>query len=205
MGDKADEPRERVQRLRALMGPANEVPVTLPWSAVLARTADLAVLLVGARLYTTGIQLDVSIRGRGDAVLDLHPGAIGRPDAKGDVLCIGVAGANGFAATNVRGGRPSDNEPTLTPGGGASTYGMVSVPYMLHPLPPVGPVTVVCAWPVHGLDETRVEFDGSSLLEMVEQVEILWPEDDDAAWPPSPPKPKLPAGGWFAEHARPAE
>jgi hypothetical protein len=200
MGDGTDKNGEGPRR--RLVTPTNEVPVLLPWSTVLARTEDIAVLLLGARLYTTGIEFDISVRAKGPGLLDLHSGAAGRPSAGGNVLCFGVEGTDGFAATNVvRDGRALDDGPSLMPGGGGGSYGTISIPYLLHPVPPSGPVTVWVAWPARGLDETSVGFDGSDLGQLVARVAELWPEDPDATWPPTPPAPNLPAGGWFAAHA----
>jgi hypothetical protein len=42
-----------------------------------------------------------------------------------------------------------------------------------------------------------VVFDGAMLGE---QVEVLWPADTTLR-PPPPPKPNLPAGGWFEVYA----
>lgn len=202
MGDDKDDLRDRARRQRGVLTPANEVPVWLPWSAVLARTENVAVLLVGARLYTTGIQLDLSVRGRGNALLDLHAAALGRPNVNGDVLCLGVQGADGFAATNVRARSVSGRAgtPSLTSSGGGGSHGTVATSYLLHPVPPSGPVTMWCAWPVQGIEETATEFDGSALGELLEQVEVLWPEDEPTSWPPTPPMPNVPLGGWFEAH-----
>ncbi|SDH68508.1 hypothetical protein SAMN05216377_1359 [Pseudonocardia oroxyli] len=186
-----------------MSAPANEVPVRLPWSAVLARGEDVAVLLVGARLYSTCMQLDIHVRGRGGAAFDLHMAASGRPDANGDVLCLGLSGAEGFAATNLS-RSPSaqpDEVPKLTPGGGGGGFGAVATTYLLRPSPPAGPVTLWCAWPVRGIEETGVEFDGSRLVELAEQVEVLWPLEDETPWSMTPPAPNVPPGGWFATHA----
>ena len=49
----------------------------LPWSGVLARAEEVAVLLTAAHLYTNGIQFELSVRGRGRGVYDLHAPAGG--------------------------------------------------------------------------------------------------------------------------------
>jgi hypothetical protein len=185
------------------MAPVNEVPVLLPWSGVLARAEEVAVLLSATHLYTNGIEFNLSVRGRGLGVYDLHAPAGGVPDANGHMLCFGVEGADGQAVANVpkdgASGRP-DEGPSLTGGGGGGSSGNAAVAYLLHPVPASGPLTIWCAWQARGIEETRVVFDGAMLGELVEQVEVLWPADTTHR-PPPRPKPNLPAGGWFEAYA----
>jgi hypothetical protein len=204
MGDDEARVREaRARQLRRAMAPVNEVPVLLPWSGVLARAEEVAILLAAAHLYTNGIEFELSVRGRGRAVYDLHAPAGGVPDANGHMLCFGVEGADGQAVANVpkdgASGRP-DEGPSLTGGGGGGSSGNAAVAYLLHPVPASGPLTIWCAWQSRGIEETSVVFDGAMLGELVEQVEVLWPADA-TFWPPPRPKPNLPAGGWFEAYA----
>jgi hypothetical protein len=204
MGDDQATVREaHLRQLRRAVEPSNEVPVLLPWSGVLARAEEVAVLLSAAHLYTNGIQFELSVRGRGQGVYDLHAPAGGIPDANGHMLCFGVEGADGQAAANVLRGRApgrSDEGPSLTGGAGGGRSGDASVSYLLHPVPASGPLTIWCAWESRGIEETSVVFDGAMLGELVERVEVLWPADETLR-PPPPRKPKLPAGGWFDAYA----
>jgi hypothetical protein len=201
--DEARVRKARERFLRRAMTPVNEVPVLLPWSGVLARAEEVAVLLTAAHLYTNGIQFDLSVRGRGQGAYDLHAPAGGHPDANGHMLCFGVEGADGQAVANVPkdgvSGRP-DEGPSLTGGGGGGSSGNAAVTYLLHPVPASGPLTIWCAWQSRGIEETSVVFDGAMLGELVAQVEVLWPADA-TVWAPPPPKPNLPAGGWFEAYA----
>jgi hypothetical protein len=206
MGDEEARVREARERcLRRAVAPVNEVPVLLPWSGVLARAEEVAVLLSAAHLYTNGIEFELSVRGRGRRVHDLHAPAGGVPDANGHMLCFGVEAADGQAVANVpkdgASGRP-DEGPSLAGGGGGGSHGNSAVSYLLHPVPASGPLTIWCAWQSRGIEETSVVFDGAMLGELVEQVEVLWPADIDAMLrPPPPPKPNLPAAGWFEAYA----
>jgi hypothetical protein len=204
MGDDEARVREaRERQLRRATTPANEVPVLLPWSGVLARAEDVAVLLTAAHLYTNGIQFDLSVRGRRQSAYDLHAPAGGVPDANGHMLCFGVEDADGQAVANVpmdrASGRPAEG-PSLAGGGGGGRPGNAAVTYLLHPVPASGPLTIWCAWESRGVEETSVVFDGAMLGELVEQVEVLWPADTTLR-PPPPPNPSLPAGGWFEAYA----
>lgn len=98
MRDHNSKLAEQAARQRAQGAPANEVPIWLPWSGVLARGRDVAVLLTGARLYSNSLQLDLSVRGRGEAGRDLHMASSGRPDTNGDMLCFGVEGVRAGGA-----------------------------------------------------------------------------------------------------------
>jgi hypothetical protein len=204
MGEDEARVREaHARQLRRVTTPANEVPVLLPWSGVLARAEEVAVLLSAAHLYTNGIEFELSVRGRGLGVYDLHAPAGGVPDANGHMLCFGVEGADGQAVANVpkdgASGRP-DEGPSLTGGGGGGSSGNARAAYLLHPVPASGPLTIWCAWQSRGIEETSVVFDGAMLGELVEQVEVLWPADATLR-PPRRPKPNLPAGGWFEAYA----
>lgn len=204
MGDDEARVREaHARQLRRATTPVNEVPVLLPWSGVLARAEEVAVLLTAAHLYTNGIEFNLSVRGRGQGAYDLHTPAGGVPDANGHMLCFGVEGADGHAVANVpkdgASGRP-DEGPSLTGGGGGGTPGNARGAYLLHPVPASGPLTIWCAWQSRGIEETRVVFDGAMLAELVEQVEVLWPADATFR-APRRPKPNLPAGGWFEAYA----
>jgi hypothetical protein len=132
MGEDEARVREARERyLRRAITPVNEVPVLLPWSGVLARAEEVAVLLTAAHLYTNGIQFDLSVRGRGQGAYDLHAPAGGHPDANGHMLCFGVEGADGQAVANVPkdgvSGRP-DEGPSLTGGGGGGSSGNLPAP-----------------------------------------------------------------------------
>jgi hypothetical protein len=48
----------------------------------------------------------------------------------------------------------------------------------LWPLPPQGPVRVVCLWPDRGIAETSTSFNAAVILAAAEQATPLWPTDD---------------------------
>lgn len=185
--------------------PENEVPVALAWTAVVARSADIAVAVVGARAYGNGIALDLAVRAR--ARPDHVHGLFEAVDGYGtDRLLLGLEYADG-RTTSGPPGPPLDDLPEDAPllhhGGGYGGDLSVDQTYFLSPLPPAGPVAFYCAWPSMGVAETRTEFDGSGLAEAVRRVEVLWPPADPR--PPGPPRPgppDLPDGSWFARNLR---
>lgn len=182
--------------------PDNEVPAHLPWSALLARGDDVAVILTGARLYSTGIRLDIAVRARVGDQVDLFSALDGYGRRGADRILLGVEYVDGRVATNVgHSGWPPpdrpDTEPTLTSGGGSGGDRSVDISFFLSPLPPPGPVVVVCAWPGRGVAETRTVLDGTASA--ADQVQVLWPPDETPPGRPEPPPPPdVPDGGWFA-------
>ncbi|WP_219412677.1 hypothetical protein [Pseudonocardia nigra] len=183
--------------------PDNEVPAALPWAALLGRGEDTAVALTGAAVYSTGLRLDIAARarrrpGRGRVILFDAFG--GRGAAQ---VLLGVEYADGRTTTNASPTWPpapgGDDAPWLQQGGGSGGDRSVDMSFFLSPLPPPGPLTLVCAWPDEGIDETQVVFDAREIEAALRDVVELWPPEDDAPEEPEPPEPPdVPGGGWFA-------
>lgn len=200
--------------------PENEVPVGVAVSAVLGRSEQVAVALFGAYAYRSGVSLDIAVRfrtdpspRRGTRVFELIS-ARHRPASQDELaerLLLGVEFSDGRSATNLDQSWPRhaseddstrDTEPLLQPysgGGGGRRYDQK---YFLSPLPPAGPLTVVCTWSAFGLAETHTIVDGSAMAAAGAQVQVLWPwqpEDDE---PTQPSEPLVPTTGWFAKATR---
>ncbi len=192
--------------------PKNEVPGSLALDRVIGRTPDLAVILVGGRLYSTGLQLAVAVLLRHDNdeddALSEQAFADEPSSASGTALLLGVEYADGRTTTNLRSGRftfvggSDDDDETLclASHGGGGGQGSVRMGFWLTPPPPAGDLLVVCAWPHRGIPETRTVVAASDLDGARSQVIELWPwepEPERAERQPSAP-PVLPAG-WFTE------
>ncbi len=188
-------------RFRHVQPPDNEVPVALGWSVVLGRSDDVAVALIGARVYSTGVRLGIDVRARHgsrDQHRELHSAVTGRHGA-GPALLLGVAFADGRTATTVGRRAGTDGAPTLTPGGSSGGNRSVDASFFLAPLPPAGPLTVVCAWPEWGVAETTTVLDGDEVQAAARRVQVLWPPEPEVHLAPEPPPlPDLPPGSWFA-------
>ena len=97
-------------QFRRLSAPENEVPATVPVSALLARTDDAAVTLTGVQVYSSGMGFTLTVRCRPEALpddeTDLHEllwqGRRGRATA----LMVGVELADGRRASNLSGRDP---------------------------------------------------------------------------------------------------
>lgn len=183
--------------------PENEVPVPVPVSAVLGRTEDVAVALVGGAAYTTGLRFQVAVRLRAEPPGE-HTHWMHLLDGGGDQLLLGVEYADGRIATNLPsptppGVAPDDTEPSLNPSGGSGGSRSYDQDFWLYPLPPPGPLVLVCAWPAFGIPESRTELDGAAVLQAASRAEVLWPWQPDEATP-TRPEPAVPTSGWFARH-----
>lgn len=179
--------------------PDHEAGVALAWSGVLGRGPELAVALTGAAVFSTGVRLDIAVRARtprgGAELFHTVTGGAAGPDR----LLIGVELADGRVATSDGHGWPPDlaaDAPSLTQGGSSGGDRSVDLHLFLHPLPPPGPVAVVCSWPGRGIPETRTEFTGAA--EAADGVVQLWPPDRHE--PESPEPPDVPDGGWSAAY-----
>ena len=103
-------------RMRRMMWrnrpPENELPGALALDRVIGRTADLAVILVGGRLYSSGIDLDVLVlqnsadddEDADDALVE-QAFADQASSASGTALLLGVEDPDGRTTTNLRFGR----------------------------------------------------------------------------------------------------
>lgn len=197
--------------------PDNEVPVGVAISAILARTDHLAVALIGAHAYSCGVGFDIAIRfraepraRRGARVFELinwhePPESTGELDER---FLLGVEYPDGRTATNLGGPWPGwssdsdDTDPLLRSTGGSGGGRRYDQRFFLSPLPPTGPLTVVCRWPAFGVAETQTAIDGTAIADAGAQALVLWPRPSEYDEPREPPEPLLPGTGWFAQALR---
>jgi hypothetical protein len=193
--------------------PENEIPTAVAFSAVLTRNDDIAVALVGLRAFSVGLQFDVMVRfrtvppGRQSAdIYSLIGGHTIDEESAQRRLLLGLEYSDGRRVTNVGFRFPppatDPDAPTLMATGGSGGELTYDQSYWLHPLPPPGPLLVVCRWPAFDLPESRITLDGDAIVQAAGRAITLWPwtepADQRSAEPPPPP---LPEDGWFA--ARP--
>ena len=161
--------------------PDNEIPVALAWTAVVGRSTDVAVAVVGARAYSNGVVLTLSMRTRTrpDDPNGLFGTVFMEPGAAS--LLLNVEFADGRTTAGPAGARPDDDLPDDSPllfqGGGHGSDLTVETTYFLTPMPPPGPVTFQCAWQSAGIAPTRTEFDGTVLADAQRRVQVLWPPE----------------------------
>lgn len=191
-----------------LSEPDNELPVPLAVSAVLGEADGVVVYLSGLRVYSNGVAFTLESRTSpdraGDEPSSLYVGGFG-PGWVADNPLLGVEYADGRRGfyLGTHGGETAGDDGTLSLRSGRGSGGGDGTSYsemFLAPLPPGGPVRIICAWPSKGVEETATRLDGDQIVEAAGGVRELWPLQ-----PPRrpvyvrPPLPELPAGGWFAE------
>jgi hypothetical protein len=197
--DGAPDPEE----FRRFEPPDNELPVAVPLNVVLARTDDVALALVGATVYSTGVAFDMVVRARSvpeevgpwgiDSLLWGHG-----PQKPVDRLLFGVEFSDGSRVTNVRDFPPGPG-PALMQRSGTGGQRGAEQGWWLTPLPPEGPLRLVVRGAALGIEETVTEVDAAPFRRAADDVVELWPwTPPDDPGPPPPPLPDVPPDSWFA-------
>jgi len=209
-GDGTSPSPEQLREFQRRMGPPeNELPGAIAFHAVVGRTDQLVVAIIGADAYSTGISISIAVRLRHSDRSDLAHELFGhrRGGASGERLLVGVAYPDGRTATNVSAPSFPDpltgpDQPTLAQAGGGGGGRSFNTRYWLSPLPPPGDLTIVVAWPGHDIDETHTPIPADLIAEGLAHNIELWPWEPHADHddPPAPEPPVVPEGGWFAEH-----
>jgi hypothetical protein len=190
-------PRAARQRLRvprpAWLGPPEDsLGVVVPLRLVLARTADLAVAILGVTAYRSGFTFELAIRRRAageDDSVDLHRALhwLGRQaPPPPEVLRVGVEFADGQRATNLDSwwdyfdpqdpGQAPPPGPVLLPYNGRGGERVWDQSYWVWPLPPEGPLSFAVQWPARGVPLTRADVEGVRIVQAAAQDERLWPQ-----------------------------
>jgi len=177
-----------------MQAPLGTVPGVVPLELVLAQTGRAAVFITHLAGYPEGFQFElVAIAAAGDdqeTVLDpmlfgLHRRRLrpGDGDIPEDMLRIGVQFSDGRKATNTSGfpeRRPDYENPPEGPvmhsgdGGGHEHRWHQSL--WVWPLPPPGPLALVCQWPAAGIPLTRHELDAQLILDAAARAQVVFPD-----------------------------
>jgi hypothetical protein len=166
--------------------PDNEAGIVVPLNSLLARSREVAVVLLSATVFSAGFELTSAARTREriDALHEtfvMHHRRQKSAELDPRFLRFGLEFADGRKATNLgypgyaveRDADPS--QPVFMPRGSSSGGRSWEGNWWVWPLPPAGPLTVVCEWPAYGIALTRHELDAGMLLDAAAQVEQLWP------------------------------
>jgi hypothetical protein len=185
--------------------PVLEVGSVVAVERIVARSANVVVVVPTIRVFETGCLFNVEVVGRQDTlspdewwdlgmsahpIHEVRPGADRLPDR---LLRFGVRYANGARATTLGLARPPATDPPTGPvlswqpsGSGGGRHGGEF--YMFHhmglwlwPLPPAERFEFAVEWPFGGIDLTLVEFDGAAIVSAAGRSVRYWPEtvDDD--------------------------
>lgn len=187
----ADEPPEESYRRPPWLGaPRGTLPGVVALERVLARTEVAAVCVTRLGAYPTGFEVELVTVSRSTAD-DLDPLLFGPPrrrrgsEAEGlpdEMLRFGVQFADGSKATNVGGDPPYDaavapTGPVIVPGGGGGGGGSWHQSLWVWPLPPPGPLLLVCEWPAAGIPLTRSEIDARLIIDASERAQVVFSDD----------------------------
>jgi len=196
-------PEPRRYRMPPWFGaPRGTLPGIVEFERVLAQTDKVAVCVTRLAAYPTGFEFDlVTMTADDQDDLDpmlfrqhhhLHRGATeGIPP---ELLRLGVQFADGSKATNT-GGFHHDREPPAGPvmqaGGGSGGGGSWRQTHWVWPLPPPGPLVVVCEWPAMNIAVSRTELDAQTILDAATRARVIFsdehlpepPDDNDGPRP----------------------
>ncbi|MCW2955537.1 MAG: hypothetical protein JWO69_406 [Thermoleophilia bacterium] len=165
--------------------PSNWLPGLAQLDHVAARTDGAVVRLGNVAVYPEGFSFQLFSRLREPShdvdhgMFGHHPGM---PTAGGELppglLRFALVFSDGSSASSIPDpsqwgpGKPSG--PILQQGGGGGGGGDYQWDYWCWPLPPEGPVRVVCEWPAAGITRAVTEFDASTLRDAAARAEELW-------------------------------
>lgn len=159
------------------------LPGAVALELVVAQNGRAAVYVGRCSAYPTGFELELRVlaaAGAGD--LDPSLNGIyhrpGRGSNYDEMLRFGIAFADGRKANNVGGHAALDEEPegpVLWGMGGAGGGGRWRQDFWVWPLPPPGPLALVCEWPAAGITLTRVETDAELLRAAATRSRALFP------------------------------
>jgi hypothetical protein len=182
------EPEEQHRQPVWLGPPDNEAGVVVPLNILLARSDEVAVVLLSATAFSTGFELAGTVRTR-EQLDALHEAFVMHrrrrsAELEPELFRFGVEFADGRKATNL--GHPfqrdqQDEDPSQPvliargSGGGGRSWQMN---WWVWPLPPPGSLALVCEWPAQGIAQTRHELDPAPLLDAAAQIEPLWPNGE---------------------------
>lgn len=198
-----DDPPDPAQPVWA-GAPEDVLPGVVPVELVLGQSQTTLVLLTGIRAFPTGLEMKLGVRVRGRVGRrDLNSEVFDGPychemDSDWQIgrLKWGFELADGRRATNVdpspwleqpnqehsRPHHPDDwkwepDHPVLHGGGGGGGMRSVDRDYWLWPLPPVGPLRVVCQWLDQGIDTQVQDLDAGPFRDAAARAQPAWLSD----------------------------
>jgi hypothetical protein len=185
-------PVETEQRYRQpewLAAPYGSLPGVVALELVLARSDRAAVCVSHLGAYSTGFEIELLTLTPVERD-DLDPLLFGphrRTGAQGDalppeMLRFGVQFADGAKATNT-GGLPTHDPsslptgPIIVPRGGGGGGGSWQQSLWVWPLPPPGPLQLVCEWPAAQIELTRHQLDASALIDAAARARTIFTDE----------------------------
>jgi hypothetical protein len=181
--------------------PENQVPVSVAFDAVLARTEDVAAFVSGLHVYQNGVRFRVELRMR-TALLGPGSATSALIERGPTVLLVGVELADGRRCVHDRYGMSDPSGPMLRGQGGGGGSRDASLELFLSPLPPAGVNKLLCAWPWLGIADQVSLLPTDDIRAAAANAIELWPWEPEIFRPdPKPPTPDIPANSWFSPSA----
>lgn len=195
---QSDEFREpEPKRVKWRGDPDDTIGIPLATTALLVHTDDIAIVASGFFAYPAGFTfslVSVSRLSPSPSPMGFHPRQRG---SGGGGLRFGIEFADGSKALGIPHWRPTEEpyQRTLRMEGGGGGGRTWRQGFWCEPLPPPGPMALVCEWPDFLVPETSIEIDATTIAEAGPQALALWP--DDAALPENgESSPRRRGGGW---------
>ncbi len=173
--------------------PGDELPALFPVSELLAATGNVAVAVIGVRVYSTGAEFlierrmrrgSMDVRAWQDAQLGFgghhhHSGSAGFEGRLRFGMVLGDGQQLVVDSLFQRSFGPDAPEghslvQTGGNGGGDMSYQRYEDALWLWPLPPAGPLELVMQWPDLGIPESRAVMSGEGMRELAAGVRRLW-------------------------------
>ncbi|WP_328850762.1 hypothetical protein OG994_21500 [Micromonospora globbae] len=171
------------------MKPEAVLPARVPQEFLLAHTPDAAVAVTDLLAFPTGFQCTLAAVVRRerfglafDPTLQRELWRLREEPLPDEFLRFGVQFPDGRVATNLtqvpfpQVALPAG--PVLLPDSGSGSDRRYDMGFWIWPLPPAGPVTFVCQWPIFGIPECRSTVDAQLILDAARRAVQLWPDDD---------------------------
>jgi hypothetical protein len=183
--------RARFERMRRLWAgpPRNVIPVSWPFAALVGRSDQAAVSVSGGQVYPNGIGfrlIAVTRQARGIAPSSaMGLGSRFPHDDPSELLRFGVRYADGRTAVNdsphvsFMDDSVDEDQPRLLQPGGGGNETRFEQDMFLCPLPPDGPLELVCEWPTFNITESHTSVDVSGISAAAAETIELWPEEPD--------------------------
>jgi hypothetical protein len=165
----------------------NVLPRIVALEQILAHTDDAAIALMGLWCYPNGFDFGIDVvlrkadrRGRLLSAMHMHHMLEPGDPVPPEVLRIGLQFSDGTKLTNLpqaskpwpRGG---PDGPIMLPGGRGGSDHAYSLQFWVWPLPPPGPMTIVCEWPHFHIGQTEAIIDAQVVLDAAARSVPFWP------------------------------
>lgn len=175
-----------------MSSPDDELGVAVPMQHKLATGAEAVIVVTDCVAFTTGFTLRVGIRKKHEPEPMRFPTAqpsdemsleVGVRFSDGRETARAGTGPNDAVSSWYRAwseGKdpPAPPGPIIGMGGGGGGGKRWDMHYWVWPLPPDGPMTITCRWPVGGISGGTVEVDGSAIRRAGLTSEKLWTDGD---------------------------